>query len=303
MGPAADRASMSTGTDAGSPAVDSPDGVRTETIAVEGDPLTYLRAGDDGPALVVLHGGIIDAAHISWGPQLDSLAGEARIYAPHLPGYGPNPMPDEPLTIGSHVDAIGGFLEALDLEEVVVAGTSMGGGIAVGLGLDHPERLRGVVALDAMALGSQLSSGRLTWLLAKLRATNRLSVALMRRNRSYVRMGLAALAHEDYVVPTELIDLVQAEARRPGAGAAFRQFRANEVTWRGYRTDYTDRLHELSLPTVLGHGDADDVIPLGWSERAADLLPHAQLHVFEDCGHLPTWERQDAVDDLVSRFL
>lgn len=303
MWPATHALVMSAPTDAGSPAGDSPDGVRTETIAVEGRPMTYLRAGDAGPPLVLLHAGIIDAAHISWGPQLDSLADHARIYAPHLPGYGPNPMPDEPLTVASHVDAIAGFLDALDLEDVVVAGTSMGGGIAVGLGLDHPDRLRGVVALDAMALGSDLSSGRLTWLLAKLRVTNRLSVALMRRNRRYVRMGLTALVHDGYVVPTELIDLVQAEARRPGAGAAFREFRANEATWRGYRTDYTDRLHELSLPAILGHGDADDVIPLEWSKRAADLLPEGELHVFEDCGHLPTWERQDAVADLVSRFL
>lgn len=303
MGHATHGFAMSAPTDAGSPAADSPGGVRTETIAVEGDPLTYLRAGTDGPPLVLLHGGIIDAAHISWGPQLDSLADRARIYAPHLPGYGPNPMPDEPITVASHVDAVAGFLDALDLEDAVVAGTSMGGGIAVGLGLDHPERLRGVVALDAMALGSDLSSGKLTWLLAKLRVTNRVSVALMRRYRRYVRMGLTALVHEDYVVPTELIDLVQAEAKRPGAGAAFREFRANEVTWRGYRTDYADRLHELSLPTLLGHGDADDVIPLQWSKRAADLLPDAELHVFEDCGHLPTWERQGAVDDLVASLL
>lgn len=272
-------------------------------VTVDGDPIHYLRAGDSGPPLVLLHGGIIDAAHISWAPQLDTLADDASVYAPHFPGYGPNPMPDDALTIGRHVETIAGFLDALDLEDVVVAGISMGGGVAVGLGLEHPERLDHLVALDAMALGSELSGGKLTWLLAKLQVTNRLSVALMRRSRAYVRLGLEALVHEEYDVPPELVDLVQAEAGRPGAGAAFRNFRANEVGWSGYRTDYTDRLPELTVPTTLVHGRDDEVLPAEWSERAASRIPAAELHLLEDCGHLPTWEHTATVDEIVADSL
>ena len=270
-----------------------------DRVTVDGDPIHYLQAGETGPPLVLLHGGIIDAAHISWAPQLDTLADEATVYAPHFPGYGPNPMPDYPLTIGSHVRAIAGFLDELDLEDAVLAGISMGAGVAIGLGLDHPERLRRIVALDAMALGSDLAGGKLTWLLAKLRVTNRLSVALMRRSRGYVEFGLDALVSDTYDVPTELVDLVLEEAQRPGAGAAFREFRANEVGWRGYRTDFSERLGELDVPTTLVHGADDGVFPARWSERAAAAIPESDLHVLEDCGHMPTWERRTEVDALL----
>lgn len=277
--------------------------VTQDRVTVDGDPIHYLQAGEDGPPLVLLHGGIIDAAHISWAPQLDTLADEARVYAPNLPGYGPNPMPDDGLSIPRHVRTVAGFLEWMALEDVVVAGISMGGGVAIGLGLEHPERLRHVVALDAMALGSELSGGKLTWLLSKVQVINRLSVALMRRYRSYVRIGLETLVHEDFIVPSELIDLVQREAERPGAGAAFRSLRANEVTWGGYRTDYSDRFGELDVPARLIHGADDEVFPAAWSRRAADAIPEVDVHVLEDCGHLPTWERRETVDDLVAGVL
>lgn len=200
-----------------------------------------LRAGDGGPTLVVLHGGIIDAAHVSWGPLIESLAERSTVYAPNLPGYGPSPVPDDPLTLGRHVRTAAGFLEALDLDCAVVAGISTGGGVAVGLGLDHPDRIEGLVALDALGRGSDLPSGALTWLLAKLQVTNTVSVELMRRSRAYVRFGLEQLYADANEVPEALVDLVYREAHRPDAGAAFRSFRAAEVTRRGTgRTSPTD---------------------------------------------------------------
>jgi len=285
------------------PDVPALEAVSRESVSVRGETMHYLRAGEAGPPLVLLHGGIIDAAHVSWAPQFAPLAEHARVYAPNFPGYGPTPLPDDALKIGRHVDSIAGFLDALDLEDAVVAGTSMGGGVAIGLGLVRPERLDHVVALDAMALGRELSGGKLTWLLAKLRVTNRLSVALMRRSRQYVRLGLQSLVHEDFFVPSSLVDLVRAEARRPGAGAAFRNFRAHEVSWSGYRTDYTDRLSGLTVPTTLVHGRDDAVFPVAWSERAASHMPAAELHLLEDCGHLPTWEATDDVDAVLAAHL
>lgn len=285
------------------PATDQLRTLEQQRVTVDGDHIHYLEAGDDGPPLVLVHGGAIDAAHISWAPQLDTLADDAHVYAPNLPGYGPNPQPDGPLTIQDHAEAVAGFLAELDLDDVVLAGISMGGGASIGVGLDHPERVRRIVALDAMGLGSALSTGKLTWVVSKLQFMNRLSVALMRRSRGYVEFGLEALVADEYDVPAELVDLVQEEASRSGAGAGFRALRAGEVTWNGYRTDYTDRLSDLSLPVDLVHGAEDEVIPRSWSERAVDRLPDGDLTVLEETGHMATWERTARVDEIVSSAL
>jgi pimeloyl-ACP methyl ester carboxylesterase len=273
-------------------------GVDRSRVTVDGHPIHYLHAGEGRP-IVLLHGGIIDAAHVSWAPQLAPLADEGRLIVPNLPGYGPNPLPDVPLSIPWHARTVAGVLEALDLQDALVAGISLGGGVAVGLGLDYPERITALVAVDAMGLGRSLAGGTLTWLLARLQVTNHLSVGLMRRSRRYVEIGLEALVADSYDVPGELIELVQQESRRPGAGAAFRSLRGTEVTRNGYRTEYTDRLPTLSVPTRFVHGVDDEVFPLAWSERAAERAPEASPKILPDCGHLATWERPDAIADVV----
>lgn len=275
--------------------------VAESTADVDGQPVHYLTAGDGERTLVLLHGGIIDAAAVSWGDCLGSLAADARVIAPDLPGYGASPAPPGPLSVPDHVDAVAGLLAELDVDGAVVAGLSMGGGVAVGLGLRIPERVSGVVAIDAFGLGAPLASGRLTWLLAKLQVTNRVSVALMRRSRRFTRAAVDALAHDG--VSEAAIDRVIAEVRRPDAGAAFRKFRAGEVTWDGYRTDYTARLDELTTPVRFVHGRRDEVVPVECSERAAELAPDSDLSVLPECGHLPPLERPERTAELVTGAL
>lgn len=274
-----------------------------ETVVVDGTEIHYLTGGAGGPPLVVLHGGIIDAAHISWGELLGPLAERTRIYAPDLPGYGASEMPDGPLSMGTHVDAVVSFLDAVGIDEPVIAGTSMGGGIAIGLALSSPERVSQVVALEAFALGSDLPNGLLTWLLATVQVTNRVSIALMRRSRRVVEQSLANLVSDPDTLSEATIDRVVAEVKRPDAGAAFRKFRASEVTRQGYRTDYSERLPELTVPVRYVHGADDDLLPHRWSERAAERTPDADLHLLNACGHLAPLERPAAVLGLVDDFL
>jgi len=135
-------------------------------------------------------------------------------------------------------------------------------------------------------------------LLAKLQVTNHVSVALMRRSRRFTEAAVDALAYD--AVSEAAIDRVMAEVRRPNAGAAFRKFRAEEVTRDGYRTDYTPRLDELTVPVRFVHGRHDEVIPVECSERAAELAPNADLFVFSECGHLPPLERPERTAELVA---
>jgi pimeloyl-ACP methyl ester carboxylesterase len=160
-----------------------------------------------------------------------------------------------------------------------------------------------VVALEAFALGSELSNGLLTWLLAKIQVTNHLSVALMRRSRRFVESSLGSLAYDPDSISEATIDRVIDEVKRPGAGAAFRKFRATEVTRNGYRTDYSNRLSELTVPVRYVHGVADDLLPPRWSERAAERTPDSDLYMLEECGHLAPLEKTEEVYDLVTELL
>jgi hypothetical protein len=99
--------------------------VTDETVTVDGNRLHYLTGGSGDTPLILLHGGIIDAAHISWGELLGPFTEQTRVYALNLPGYGGSELPDGPLSMASHVEAVAGFIDTLDIEDPVIAGTSI----------------------------------------------------------------------------------------------------------------------------------------------------------------------------------
>jgi len=64
-----------------------------------------------------------------------------------------------------------------------------------------------------------------------------------------------------------------------------------------------DRLGELHLPTLIVWGEDDPLIPVTHGRLAAELIPDAQLQVYEQCGHMPPVEYPDRFNDEVRRFL
>jgi pimeloyl-ACP methyl ester carboxylesterase len=121
----------------------------------------------------------------------------------------------------------------------------------------------------------------------------------MRRSRGFVEQSLDGLTADTSTLSEATVDRVMAEVKRPGAGAAFRKFRAAEVTRHGYRTDYSDRVSELSVPVQYVHGAEDGLLPPRWSERAAERTPASDLHILDECGHLAPLERPDEVAAII----
>lgn len=275
-----------------------------QTAVAEGHRLHYIAAGDpDAPPLVLLHGGIIDAAHVSWGAVLEPLARDYRVIALDLLGYGRSDKPDVTYSLDTHVDVVESFVETVGVGSPAVVGISMGGGAALGLALRSPAAVDRLVLLDSYGLGRELANGRLTALLSKQGLTNRAAIALMRRSRSFTEASLGNIVSDTDALSADAIDAVWAEVKRPGAGKAYRSFRAAEVTADGYRTDFTDRLAGLDVPTLLLHGERDEVFPPRWSERAAAQLPDAEFRLLADCAHWAPRERPDAVVESIREFV
>lgn len=270
-------------------------------IEVDEHELRYLRAGESGSPVLLLHGGQIDAAHVIWGEAIEPLAERHRVFVPDLLGYGYSDAPDVPYTTERHVAMIEGFMDAVDLDRARVAGVSMGGGIGIGLALRSPDRVSRLATVASHGLGRELPNGKLTYLISRQGATNRLSVALLARSRAVTRAGLAALAADSASIDDELVEQVQELARLPNAGRGYRSWRRNEVGVRGFRTDYTDRLEGLEMPTLFVHGTEDEVFPAEWSERAARIADGESL-LLENCGHLVPRERPAAVNDRLLEF-
>lgn len=285
------------------PAVTHDDVTETGAI-VRGNEIRYLRAGDpsDSPVLL-LHGGIVDAAHLSWGATIGPLAADHEVYALDLLGYGRSDLPPGPYPTRRHVDVVADFLDVVGIEAADFVGTSLGGGVALGLALRKPESVRRLVLAAAFGLGTELPNGRRTWLLTKLGFLNRIGIWLASQSRGLAESSLANVVSDPDDLPAELVDAFFAELQRPKAGKAYRSWREAEVGWGGWNTYYYTRLDEVDAPALFVHGRDDDVFPAGWSRRAADIAPEGEVEILGDCDHWVPRDRPERFNELAVEFL
>lgn len=277
--------------------------VRDTWLSVDGVRTRCLVAGPSAPPVLLLHGGGFDSASFSYGRTIGALSARWRVFAPDWPGYGLSAKPSLDYDLAYYVGFLGRLLDALGLERAPLVGISMGGGAALGLALRSPERVERLALVNSYGLGGETPYGRLGYILARAPLAAGLIYSLMRRSRRVLRWGLCRVVHDARVVTEELLDEARASLEESEVGRAFGTFRANEVGWGGLRTDFSDRLGEITTPTMIVHGERDRVVPVAWARRAHERIAGSELHVFSDCGHWPSRERPEEFNRVVGGFL
>jgi len=273
-------------------------------IDVDGRHLHYITAGSGSTPVVFLHGGIVDSAALSWGGAIAPFADDRRVIALDLPGYGSSSRPETAAyTTAYHTDVLGDFLDALNISSVTLVGVSMGGGIALRYALYNQSRVRKLVLVDSYGLGSELPNSYLTYILSRVPQLNELSISLLKRNRRIATLALGGIVHDVDALSRSVVDEFYRLLQRPDAGRAFRRWRRNEVDRSGFHTDFSQRLGDLDVPTLLVHGAEDPIFPTNWSRQAVDRIPDAALDVRPDCGHWPQREATDWFNHRVRSFL
>ncbi len=261
----------------------------------------YLAAGEaTAPPVVLLHGGGLDEASLSWRHLTPGLADSHYVLAPDLPGYGASgPASDQP-SLAYYADVLAEFLDELFLDRVSLVGISMGGGVALQFATDHPDRVEKLVLVDSYGLGTSVPGGRLGYWFTRAERLNRAIWWAFRHSERLGRLSIRSMVVDP---DPELEADVIAALRRPAVGADWRAFQRHEVTPTGLRTAFLDHLPTLDVPTLLVHGERDPVVPVDWAIRAHALLPDAELFVLPGCGHMPPRERPAAFEDRVRAFL
>ena len=278
-------------------------GVSEILLEVDGLQIRCLTAGAVGPPTLLLHGGGFDSAEFSYGLIVGPLSRGRRVFAPDWPGYGGSDKPDLDYDLAYYVDFLGSLMDALGLGRAALIGISMGGGAALGFALSKPERVERLVLVDSYGLGREIPRGRLGYFLARMPLAADLIYALMRRSRLILRLGLLSVVHDRRAVTDDLTEKARGLLNEPDSGRAFRSFRENEVHWDGLRTDFSDRLGEITGPTLIIHGTHDRAVPVAWARRAHRRLPNSELRVFHGCGHWPPRERPEEFNLAVEGFL
>mgnify|MGYP000194578579 CR=1 FL=1 len=271
---------------------------RQVTVPVDGEAteLRYLTGGS-GPPLLFLHGIGLDAAAVSWRYALPALAEEYTVYALDLPGHGGSAKPRRTYTTDYYVDTLAAFVDELAIHGASVVGISMGGSVALGHALDggDPEKL---VLVDSYGLGADAYWRQSASVALRVPFADSMLWGTM-GSRAAVRTSLRTMAGTE--LPDDLVDDVY-EAVTPDTMRTLRSWQRHEFQADGLRTDFSDRLADLDVPTLLVHGTDDPLLPVSWSRRASERLPNGELLAVEGCGHWPPREQPERFNRAVTSF-
>jgi len=277
--------------------------MQNQWIQVNGLRIHTMTAGEQGSPVVLLHGGGIDSARLSWELLLPVLAQTHRVFAADWPGYGDSDKPQADYSMDYYIQFLAALMAAWGLDQASLVGISLGGGVALGYTLRAPEHVARLVLVDSYGLQSKAPLHQLSYLLVKLPLFNALTWALVRRSRAMLRASLQGLLHNPGAVTEALVDQALLEVQKPGAARAWMVFQNSEMLWRGARTCYLERLGELTAPTLIIHGRQDRAVPLSCAEQAHTRIQGSQLQILEGCGHWPQRDHPDEFNRLVADFL
>ena len=237
----------------------------------------------DAPVIMLLHGSNADLH--TWQPWADALKGQYRVIRFDQRGHGlTGPAPDADYSRDAFVGDVGAVADALGLDRFVLAGNSMGGAIAMGYAIEHPERLDGLVLVDASGAPiARQGSGNLAFRLAAIPVVgDGLSQFLP---RSLVAKSLSQSVANQDVVTSEAVDRYWELARYPGNRAATRQRFSTP------RQSFTpSAVARVDMPVLVMWGEEDALIPFAAAQWYADRLPDATLVSYPGIGHLPMEE-------------
>jgi pimeloyl-ACP methyl ester carboxylesterase len=250
-------------------------------------------AAEGGEDVLLIHAGVNDRR--SWTHVVERLAPRHRCVVFDARGFGKTTYERED-GWSPVADAIA-VLDAAELDRPVVIGCSMGGQAAIDLALAHPDRLAGLVLIAPAVRGApylELDTGPTAELDARLEAADAAG-DLDEVNRLEAWKWLDGPGAEEGRVrgPTrELFLDMNGRARRaegPGDEAEI------PPAW--------PRLGEIKVPTLvmIGRLDAEDVQTI--CERAAAVIPGAQLRVLDGVAHVPHLEGDRATLDRIAAFV
>jgi pimeloyl-ACP methyl ester carboxylesterase len=277
------------------------DPLELRELVLHGHRVAYRQAGS-GPVVVLIHGITSDSR--TWRRVMPYLARRFTVIAPDLIGHGGSDKPKGDYSLGAHASYVRDLLVALGHDRASFVGHSLGGGIAMQLSYQFPERCERLVLVDSGGLGRGVSlllrAATLpgSELVLPLLAASRLLEAGRLAGGLLGRLGLRA--------GTDIEEIARGHATLADRDtrAAFVQTLRSVVEPGGQRVNAANRLYLAEqLPLLLIWGQHDSLIPVAHAHETHEMLPASLLEVFADSGHFPQLDEPERFIDVLGAFI
>src|SRR4051812_39364400 len=270
-------------------------------IELHGHRVAYRCAGS-GPVIVLVHG--ITSTSETWERVMPTLAKRFTVIAPDLLGHGGSAKPRGDYSLGAYASGVRDMLIALGHERATFVGHSLGGGVAMQLAYQFPERCERLVLVDSGGPGSQVNLLlRMATLpgaefVLPLLANGRVLGAGRGMGRFLDRIGLR--------VQTDISEMARGHASlaERDARAAFVHTLRTIVDHLGQRVSANDRLYLAEeVPFLIVWGKRDSIIPVAHAHSVHERVPSSRLEIFDDAGHFPHVDEPQRFIEVLTDFI
>jgi pimeloyl-ACP methyl ester carboxylesterase len=249
------------------------------TIEVLGSKV-FLRRGGVGEPLLFLHGA---GGVPMWLPAFEQLAKSYHVIVPDHPMFGRSDTPEWLDDISDMAYFYLDLLEKLDLRNVHLVGTSLGGWIALEIAVRSAERLKSLTLVSAAGI--------------HVKGIPKADIFMMNPEETaralYVDDKLVQQMIAFQPTPEQMDVIYKNRIATAKLGWQPRLFNPKLHKW----------LHRIKVPTHIVWGDSDRIIPPPYGDAFKKLIAGSKLTVIANSGHLPHVERVQPFVSAVSGFL
>lgn len=267
-------------------------------VSVNRHRIAYIRYGS-GPPVVFLHG--YAGAIWNWEHQIEALGRRFTLFIPDLIGQGLSDKPRLAYRPAFYIEWLRGFLDAVGAQHAAIIGHSMGAGLALGLALTHPDRVDRLILISGFPAGVfDHVHGRYLKRLYRLGSGLLFGLGYHLLGRRAFRKFLEGLVWDRSLVTPAVVERAYRLRKHHGkAGPLW----SSLICTDDWESGYAPRLGAVTAPVLIIWGRNDRFIPVAAGETLHRMIHGSRLTVLPDTGHLPMWERPDAVNRLILEFL
>jgi pimeloyl-ACP methyl ester carboxylesterase len=262
----------------------------------------------EGPPVLFVHG--TGAWSELWHPTLMRTAAAGfRVIAIDLPPFGfSEHAPQLSYAKTAQGMRIVKVLETLGIDRVVLVGHSFGAGPTVEAALLHPDRVTRLIIVDGAlsiqapdtSLDHSTISSRLTHSILHTPTLRDAVVATVVTNPRFTRRLLQGLIADPSNATDEVVQVLQQPMRVAGATAAVGRWLPELIDAHTISPSQTPASYsKLAMPVTLLWGSLDSVTPMEQAQRLLQLMPHAELKVLANVGHIPHVENPTLFNDAL----
>lgn len=267
----------------------------TSRFAEAGGLRVHYHEAGQGPVVLCIHGGAPGA--FGWGNfgrNMEELARHFRVIVVDLPGYGKSDKPD--VTTGRnemYAETMVALLKSLGIERANVLGMATGGAVAIRLAADHPQVVDRLILVSA-------AGGQTMFSLRPKIPPSQVYYGGEGPSLEKMRDYLSQLLHD----PSLITDEVLQERYEASVDPEFME-RAPEgrTPKRHTPADLWKRLDEIQAQTLIVWGRENRTQSFENGVFMLSRIPHAQLHIFGECGLWVPFEKMAEFNSLVVDFI